>query len=59
MNWIKYEDRLPEDDPYREAKDEIFELIRNALAKCHADKLTVKDLTDAIDDFFIKICKED
>lgn len=47
------------DDPYREAKEDIFELIRNALAKCHADKLTVKDLTDAIDDFFIKICKED
>lgn len=44
-----------DDDEYRELKLEIFDLIRRELSLEHAAKLTIRDASKAIDDFFINL----
>lgn len=48
-----------ENDPYKELKYAIFELMREDLSEEHANKLSIKELFDAIDSLLDRITKKE
>lgn len=43
------------DDRYKNLKYEVYEIIRLGLENCDAEKITLRHLTDSIDEFFDKL----
>lgn len=47
-----------DDDSYKHEKWEIFDVLKNGLAKCHASQCSVFHVMHAIDNLFIELTEQ-